>query len=307
MNINELAYRDLIEKGRFGGHETFTPRYGWLKKGYDAFKQDPNIFNREDATEVLGVGKNMVRSIRNWCRAFKVLVADNKGNDSFTGIAENLFEGQGWDPYLEDIGSLWLLHYQLFLPRLESLGHVIAFNSSTLELFDIKQLANYMYVSSRAYPRFKTVTAESFQREASCLIRMYAEGAAEPELECPFTQLGLLIPGERVHTYAFNFREKPTLPPLILLACCLLYIKNYLEPNVRTVSIQMLAAGFNSPGVAFKITETMLGNALEQALSLISGITIEYAAGSPQLHIVDNKIDLDDFIINILNKYYEKR
>lgn len=304
--INEVNIHDLIENGRFGGHETFTPRYGWLKKGFDAFK-DGNVFNREDAIERLGVGKNMVRSIRHWCRAFKVIAFDEeKGKEDTPHLAELLFEDDGWDPYLEDIGSLWLLHYHLFLPRLESLGHVLMFNNTSLEVFDIQQLSDYLQAAGRNYSRFNSISKESFHREASCLIRMYAEGASELELECPFTQLRLLIPGDRHHTYAFNIHEKPTLPPLILLACCLLYMRDYLEPTVRTISVQRLATGLNSPGVAFKLTETILGNALEQALGVVSGVTMEYAAGSLQLHIIDDNSSYDDLIEKILNKYYEK-
>jgi hypothetical protein len=51
----------------FARHETFHPRFGWLKKGFDLAKQDPDIFLREDAPVRLGVGKNMVSAIRYWC------------------------------------------------------------------------------------------------------------------------------------------------------------------------------------------------------------------------------------------------
>ncbi|MCT7964099.1 DUF4007 family protein [Laspinema sp. D1] len=48
----------------FARHETFHPRFGWLKKGFDKAKEDPGVFLAEDAPVRLGVGKNMVRSIR---------------------------------------------------------------------------------------------------------------------------------------------------------------------------------------------------------------------------------------------------
>ncbi len=51
---------------KFVGHETFTLRYGWLKKAVDAVQEDPGIFQRDDALVILGVGKNRVRSIRHW-------------------------------------------------------------------------------------------------------------------------------------------------------------------------------------------------------------------------------------------------
>jgi len=51
---------------KFAGHETFTLRYGWLKKAVDATGERPDIFQQDDALVTLGVGKNMVRSIRHW-------------------------------------------------------------------------------------------------------------------------------------------------------------------------------------------------------------------------------------------------
>ena len=89
----------------FARHETFHPRFGWLKKGFDKASQDSGIFLREDAPVLLGVGKNMVRAIRYWCSAFKVLE-----NDSPTDFGTKLLGAGGWDEYLEDPASLWLLH-----------------------------------------------------------------------------------------------------------------------------------------------------------------------------------------------------
>ena len=44
----------------FARHETFHPRFGWLKKGFDRASIDSETFLREDAPVRLGVGKNMV-------------------------------------------------------------------------------------------------------------------------------------------------------------------------------------------------------------------------------------------------------
>ncbi len=62
----------------FAAHQTFHPRFGWLKKGFDAVEKDPTVFSREDAPLVLGVGKNMVEAIRFWSQAFKVIAPQKK-------------------------------------------------------------------------------------------------------------------------------------------------------------------------------------------------------------------------------------
>ena len=45
----------------FARHETFQPRYGWIKKAIDAASDDADVFNQPDAVVRLGVGKNMVK------------------------------------------------------------------------------------------------------------------------------------------------------------------------------------------------------------------------------------------------------
>lgn len=90
----------------FSGHETFPCRNLWLKKGYD-FAAEGN-FNALDAVVSLGVGKNMVNSIRYWLK-----VTGMTKDDHPTELAQHLFADNGWDPYCEDELTLWLLHYQL--------------------------------------------------------------------------------------------------------------------------------------------------------------------------------------------------
>ena len=90
----------------FSGHETFPCRNLWLKKGYDFAAEGD--FNESDAVVSLGVGKNMVSSIRYWLK----VTGMTKG-DQPTDLARYLFEDDGWDPYCEDELTLWLLHYQL--------------------------------------------------------------------------------------------------------------------------------------------------------------------------------------------------
>ena len=95
-------------KYTFSGHESFPCKSLWLKKGYD-FLVDGNDFNSPEAVIGLGVGKNMVASIRFWLKAFGITE-----NDKSTWLGDYLFdESKGKDKYLEDIATLWLLHFNL--------------------------------------------------------------------------------------------------------------------------------------------------------------------------------------------------
>ena len=87
----------------FSGHETFPFRYPWLKKGLDAVLEDPGVFQRDDALTTLGVGKNMVRSIRHWCLTAGILAEGRQGAGvlSPTELGTLLLADDGLDPYLE--------------------------------------------------------------------------------------------------------------------------------------------------------------------------------------------------------------
>lgn len=92
----------------FSGHETFSCRHYWLKKGID-FVADKRKFSAPDSVVHLGVGNNMVRSIRYWMKAFDLF----EEKEGLTDLGQWIFSDDGWDPYLEDEGTLWLLHYLL--------------------------------------------------------------------------------------------------------------------------------------------------------------------------------------------------
>src|SRR5690606_10711010 len=101
-----MIKEQLATKPTFGGHEKFAFRYGWLKKGVDAAVEDPTIFSHDLALVTLGVGKNMVRSIRHWCLATNVL-EEMEGPGRVRSLqpsefGKRLLLPDGWDPYLED-------------------------------------------------------------------------------------------------------------------------------------------------------------------------------------------------------------
>src|SRR3954471_7429315 len=99
----------------FSGHETFSFRYPWLKKGFDAVRADGGVFQRDDAITILGVGKNMVRSIRHWCLTAGILAGAPDGGRELRPSRPRtlLLSDEGLDPYLEDPATLWVLHWQI--------------------------------------------------------------------------------------------------------------------------------------------------------------------------------------------------
>ena len=99
-----LIKNDLIkvkEFLRFSGHETFHCKEQWLTKGVQLFDyKEVDAFNDDIfAIKELGVGKNMVKSIHHWLKAFGWI--DSEGE--ITSIARKIIEK---DIFLENESSV---------------------------------------------------------------------------------------------------------------------------------------------------------------------------------------------------------
>ena len=239
--MTELS--EWFENIFFARHETFCPRYGWLKKGFDAVLNDSKIFDQPDAIEHLGVGKNMVRAIRFWCMAFKVIEPIIKktplqigGEMKVTDFGKQLFgDEMGWDPFAEDIATLWLLHWQLYMPPVIASAWPLAINTTLLGEFTAKDLTITILDRIDQDSNFKRYSPSSIEKDASCFIRMYGLSKQKntEEIECPFTQLNILLPGNKKQDVLFNIDEKLSLPDKIFLAACLNYAA-YTQPQVQS-------------------------------------------------------------------------
>ena len=117
---NEKLFElDKFEKS-FGRHQSFHPRYGWLTRGFLSVCRDPYFFHDDSAGVKIGVGKNMVSSIKYWLLAFKLIKEnkDEEGKAYFlpTDFGQHYLSESGHDPYLQDLRSLWVLHWKLLEP-----------------------------------------------------------------------------------------------------------------------------------------------------------------------------------------------
>ena len=92
------------------GHEKFVLREGWLTKGIRGVSEDNHLFSGNDGADKLGVGTNMVKSIRYWMQAFDLFDEDIKTRTQLNRIGEMILDK---DLYLEDTFTLWLLHSRI--------------------------------------------------------------------------------------------------------------------------------------------------------------------------------------------------
>lgn len=285
------------ERASFARHETFHPRHGWVKKGFDAACRDPRVFARDDAPVVLGVGKNMVRSIRYWCTALKVLEPSTRPQDEGGLVPTNLgmrllSEDRGFDPYLEDPGSLWLLHWNLLRPPCLASAWYYTFNVYPHLDFTIDDLVSSMsdWVE-REFPQSR-VALGSLRKDASCIARMYGDVAAvgevsEESIHCPFAELGLLrtLPASS-RAYSFALGVKPALSSKLVTAASLQFVAR-VAGSARSVSVSRLLQSPGSPGMVFKLSEAALYDALEREASDDGRLRLSDAAGALQLSFTE--------------------
>ena len=294
----------------FSRHETFHPRFGWIKKGFDRTCQDRNVFLKDDATTTLGVGKNMVRSVRYWCTAFKVLEeVQEKGGRTReirpTAFGIKLLADDGWDPYLEDPCSLWLLHWYLLKPSCMATTWYFTFACFQRVDFSFESLFLTLkdYVQ-RQFPK-SNVADSSLQKDISCLTHMYAslktrDNVIEDMIDSPFATLGLIQPESDGKHFSFHVGYKSTLSPEIIVATCLEFAHS-VGKGERTISLSRLMYEEGSPGNLFKLTESVLCNAIEQVAQKDQRIYLSDSSGLIQMAFTQPSATLSE---SILDHYY---
>ena len=296
----------------FARHETFHPRYGWFRKAFTFSADDPDIFTSEDAPIRIGVGKNMVRSIRFWGLAAKLITENPYSPHSRnhqivpTRLGRALLSGEGWDPYMEDPGTLWLLHWLLLAPPSRLPIWWFAFNEfQAIEFIDdTLELASTNFIE--AVTDWKTPNPSSIKKDISALLRTYAPRDFKSQvylddiLDCPFRELNLIQRSTATDAYRFTLGAKPNLPSAIVAYSCLDFV---VRTNVagNSVTISRLANEAGAPGKAFKLGENDLVAAIEEVTQVFDTLALISPTGSRQLSWAD---DPRVTAPKILNHYY---
>jgi len=290
----------------FSRHETFHPRYGWLKKAYDAATLDPGIFLRDDATVILGVGKNMVRSIRYWGEAFKLLARQPNAerprlDDSIPArFGDRLFGADGRDPYLEDRASLWLLHWALLEPPCIAPSWLLTLGSPSNVAVSADQLEQTIRRRVEDGLDWEGIAVNSVRKDVRCILRMYASVASgrdlpEDGIDSPFAELGLLqpLPGQ-AGVFTLNEGPKLDLPDLLVGYAAVRFMA---QRGSEFMPVSRLATEIGSPGAVFKLTEGDLVAALESCAASFGGLSITTSAGSPVLTFSEDAEELADALL----------
>jgi len=285
-------------KYTFSGHDSFQCRQLWLKKGYD-YVIENRKFNDDDAVVQLGVGKNMVSSIRFWLKAFNIV--DNK--DLPTEFGKRLFDDEtGYDPFLEDEASLWLLHYQLVKTGFASIYSII-FNEFRKEklFFNKETYVNYLKRIGESDNDFN-FNENTVAKDFNVFTNLYKNESESKNIEDSFT--GILSEIELLNTtgkgkdeqFYIENNERDNLSEFIVLYAILDNL-NY----GNSIGLNSLEFNINSPGSIFALNRLGLMNKISEIVSEFEEITFTDQAGIKELQF-KNKVEA----FTVLDKYYGK-
>lgn len=298
---------------KFSGHQSFSFRNSWLTKGIYYLDKYPDLFKRDDAMVILGVGKNMVNSIRHWCTVCQLIISqriDGSYVDRITEIGDLLFINENkiaWDPYLEDTGTLWLIHYlyatneNLYTTAYHVFNHLNASQFTRNELvFQLQKLAKKLGVKT---------SVNTISRDVNTFIHTYvgsifssSQKDYEDTLDCPLKELGIVSHNSGEDLYFIDRSSKNTLPDGIFLFIVQDFIKD-LEQS--TISVEELFYSPRSPGRVLRLDETSLIERLEKFDELSSGrLVLSETAGIRQI-LINEQADPTIYLARYYNGMIE--
>ena len=212
---------------KFRAHETFFIRKGWLSKGMKSVNAKDDVFVAKDENpmDILGLGSNMVKSLRYWLQAVGLTQEPRAGRrvQTFTRLGESIYAN---DRYFEELGTLYLLQYKLATNRNNATSWYFFFNEFTMSEFTredfVEALQKYSKMSGE-----DGVAIRSLNDDFACIINTYlprykstpSKVSPENNIDCPLGELGLVdILNKKNKTYRKSIPSASTLNPWIALA-----------------------------------------------------------------------------------------
>jgi hypothetical protein len=310
LQANLTRFLKMTISYSFSGHETFSLRHGWLKKGVDATKEKgADVLSADQAMIRLGVGKNMVRSIRHWCLATHVLEeSEKRGELKPSDLGARLFSDGGFDPYLEDSATLWLLHWHLATNRSYSTTWFFTFNHFGQAEFNKEKIAFEIqsWLEKQSGGK-KPVSENTLSRDVDCFLRTYVlsrqskTSVSEDSLDCPLADLRLITELDDGRTYRFNRGSQDSLPDEIFVYGLEHFWRAERRPE--TIALSKMVSEVGSPARVFKLDENSLVQRLEK-IKAVSGGAFDYDETSGLRQIYRRgEIDLNE----LLEKCYRKK
>lgn len=287
---------------KFRAHDTFFIRKGWINKGMRNVKLRADVFVSKDEKpmDVLGIGSNMVKAMRYWLQAVKLTEEPHNGKrtQTLTTFGDIVYAN---DPYIEELGTLWLLHYNLAKNYSDVTAWYYFFNKFNLSEFNrddfVGAINNYIRLNGNE------VSVRSLEDDFNCIINTYVprmksnptKVLPESNIDCPLGELGLIdIVSKKEKLYKKSYPKKSSIHPLIFLA---IIIDN---ANSKEIKIASLQNDIGNVGKIFNLDIISLTNLLYK-VEVIGYIKVVRTAG---LDVI--KINTDMTFLECIEEYYRQ-
>lgn len=266
-------------------------------------RENPTLFSDEsNAMVALGVGKNMVRSIRFWSLASGIASVEPKGRRlSLTKLGNSLLGERGSDPFLEDIRTLWLIHWNLST----NIENPLLAWDYLLNRWQEPELVRSTAIKAlrkEAEKQDVDLSAVTIEEHFDTFLHTYMPtrgrkgDVQEDNLDCPLVELDLIAKvgereldgpsGKRELIFAFRRDEKPEITSELFVYCLYDFWRKY-HPVESTMTLKEVAHGHGSPGQVFKLPEDDIHARLDELARQTHGFLEYYDTASHQ-HIQKN-------------------
>jgi hypothetical protein len=290
-------------KVSFGRNETFNLRYSWLNKGLKEFKENTNIFVSDAAPLVLGVGKNMVNSIKYWLGAYQIIdfSTDTAVQTDFGELIDK------YDPYLENPATLWLLHWKLCTNPDNATFYYWFFNYFKKTKFTKIELINEL-VEWLDDKGCKKISSSTIDRDTLLLLKTFSNSSEETKnfeesLENPFYALNLLSKNtDGSYSTIYEPRESINIQ---VLGMCLIEIfestevNDLLNQSAKRLQMPIGEFLYEVPSITkiFRINETYFYQLLEELKSEYPNVfSFTDTAGQKIIELKDPSVTPSFFI-----------
>lgn len=309
-------------KAKFTGHDTFPLRYGWLYKAFNHLNSNGKLQTSDeqktrDAIVKLGVGKNMVNAIRYWAEASSIIASEQKNNSILLILSDNgkyLFDtnNHAKDPYLEQPGSIWLIHFWLNFNFDYLTAYRYFFNYSNVQHFEKSKLMADCEDDAKKLITNDIVNEKTLKKDFDCFLNTYCKKykskskktitVDEDHFTSPLAELNL-IQDNGGGFYISDLSERPDLPIEIFIYALIKFTqKENEESKINTIDFDSLLSKPCSPGRIFRLSESGLGQKLDEAQDFSNGeVSWIDSLGLRQVKI--DHVDMNDSY-HYLNKYY---
>ncbi len=225
---------------KFSGHETFHCRPIWLKKGYD-YANRGRLFKEDDAVIELGVGKNMVSSIKFWLRAFGFY---NLYSNELEGLSKDILDDEGYDPFLEDDATLYLLHYLLIKHVEISSIYYLVFLRLSKEKMEFSTENLLTFIERECLKENVDFNEKTLRNDIKVFIKNYvpshdAKSSLEDNYSGLFYDLRYINKVDNTNSYRFNINDGKHLQEVVFFYVILDKFENEVSISIEAIRDQV--------------------------------------------------------------------